>query len=74
MKEPITFVGDKQLWIEFTIKLKRERKTVWEVLSVLLESYTAGDTPAPHRKKVESDTLKDDIDTEQLSYNSIITS
>ena len=38
-KEVITLKGDRGLWMEFTIKLKRQKKEVWEVLESLIKKY-----------------------------------
>lgn len=39
MKDVMTFKGDRDRWIDFVTKVKKERKTVWEVLSGFIESY-----------------------------------
>jgi hypothetical protein len=38
-KDVITFRGDRDVWIDFVSKLKKERKEVWEVLSKLIHQY-----------------------------------
>ncbi len=38
-KETLTFKGDRDKWIDFTTKVKKERKEVWEVLSQLIDKY-----------------------------------
>ena len=39
MKDVITFRGDRNLWIDFIAKIKKERKQVWEVLEKFIKSY-----------------------------------
>lgn len=39
MKEIITFKGDRDVWIDFISKIKKQRKQVWEVLGPLLKRY-----------------------------------
>lgn len=39
MKDVITFKGDRNLWIDFMSKIKREKKQVWEVLEELIKNY-----------------------------------
>jgi hypothetical protein len=39
MEDVITFRGNRDLWIDFIAKIKKERKTVWEVLEGLIKSY-----------------------------------
>lgn len=43
MKETITFKGDRNLWIDFVSKVKKQRKQVWEVLEKLLRDYLRQD-------------------------------
>lgn len=38
-KEIITFRGDRDLWIDFVSKIKKERKQVWEVLEKFIKDY-----------------------------------
>lgn len=38
-KEVITLRGDRDLWIDFVSKVKKERKEVWEVLSSFIRKY-----------------------------------
>jgi hypothetical protein len=40
MKDVITLRGDRELWLEVIYRAKKERKTVWEVLSPFLKKYT----------------------------------
>jgi hypothetical protein len=40
MKDHISFRGDKKTWLEFSIKLKREKKQVWEVLEPMLKNFS----------------------------------
>jgi len=39
MKELISLRGERDLWIDFVTKVKKDRKEVWEVLSALINSY-----------------------------------
>ncbi len=39
MREVITFRGDRNLWIDFVAKVKKDRKQVWEVLEKFIRSY-----------------------------------
>tara|TARA_Y100000034_G_scaffold100771_1_gene124575 strand:+ start:521 stop:649 length:129 start_codon:yes stop_codon:yes gene_type:complete len=39
MKDIITLRGDRDLWIDFIAKIKKERKNVWEVLEQFIKHY-----------------------------------
>ena len=39
MKDIITLRGDRELWLSFIYRAKKERKKVWEVLSPFLKKY-----------------------------------
>jgi hypothetical protein len=39
MKDSISFKGDRNLWIDFVAKVKKQRKEVWEALKPFIESY-----------------------------------
>lgn len=39
MKDVITFKGDRNLWIDFVAKLKKDRKQVWEALEKFIRAY-----------------------------------
>ncbi len=39
MKDAITLKGDRNVWIDFVAKVKKERKEVWEVLEGLIKDY-----------------------------------
>jgi len=39
MKEVITFRGDRDLWIDFIAKIKKNRKNVWEILEGFIRNY-----------------------------------
>jgi len=39
MKDIITLRGNRNLWIDFVTKLKKEKKQVWEILSVWIKDY-----------------------------------
>lgn len=38
-KEVLTFRGERDLWIDFVAKVKKERKGVWEVLKKFIKDY-----------------------------------
>ena len=38
-KDVITFRGNRNEWIDFVAKVKKERKEVWGVLSQLIRQY-----------------------------------
>lgn len=38
-KEVITLKGDRNLWMEFTIKLKKQKKEVWNVLEPWIKKF-----------------------------------
>lgn len=39
MRDVITFKGDRDLWIDFVAKIKKERKQIWEVLEKFIKDY-----------------------------------
>lgn len=39
IKETITLKGNRDLWIDFVAKLKKERKEVWQVLEEFIKNY-----------------------------------
>ena len=39
MKDIISLKGNRDLWTDFTIKLKKEKKQVWEVLEPFIRKY-----------------------------------
>jgi hypothetical protein len=39
MKETISLKGDKSLWLDFTVKLKKQKKEVWQVLEPFIRRY-----------------------------------
>ena len=39
MKDTITLKGNRNLWIDFIAKIKKERKEVWEVLEPFIKDY-----------------------------------
>lgn len=43
-KDNISFIGERELWIDFVCKVKKNRKEVWEVLKPMLEEYIRGET------------------------------
>ena len=43
MKGTISLRGERELWLEFIHKAKKERKKVWEVLTPFLNKYVDTD-------------------------------
>ncbi len=43
MKDVITIRGERDLWLDFIHKAKREKKKVWDVLSPFLKKYLSAD-------------------------------
>jgi len=39
MKDVITLKGNRDLWTDFTNKLKKQRKQVWQVLEPFIRKY-----------------------------------
>ncbi len=39
MKDTISFKGERNLWIDFVSKIKKQRKEVWQVLKPFIEDY-----------------------------------
>lgn len=39
MKEVLCFRGERDLWIDFTTRIKKERKEVWDVLKPIVKNY-----------------------------------
>ena len=39
MKDTISIRGDRELWLEFIHKAKKEKKKAWDVLSPYLKKY-----------------------------------
>jgi len=39
MKDLIAIRGNKTIWAKFIIKVKKEKKQVWEILSVWIKEY-----------------------------------
>ena len=39
MEDVITLRGDRNLWIDFVSKIKKEKKVVWEVLEKFIKKY-----------------------------------
>ena len=39
MKDTITIKGNRNTWIDFIAKIKREKKQVWQVLEPFIKSY-----------------------------------
>lgn len=38
-KDIMTFRGDRNIWIDFVAKIKKEKKQIWEVLEKLINKY-----------------------------------
>lgn len=43
MKDIISIRGERQLWLEFSHKLRKEKKTAWQVLQTFLRKYIQSD-------------------------------
>ena len=43
MKDVITLRGERELWIEFIHKAKKERRKAWDVLIPFLKKYRSSD-------------------------------
>ncbi len=43
MKDIITIRGERELWLEFTHKTRKEKKKVWDVLTPFLKKYISAD-------------------------------
>jgi hypothetical protein len=43
MKYTISIRGERDLWLDFIHRAKKERKKAWEVLSPYLRKYTGAD-------------------------------
>jgi hypothetical protein len=41
MKDTISIRGERELWIEFIHRAKKEKKKIWDVLSPYLKKYIA---------------------------------
>jgi hypothetical protein len=39
MKDIITLRGNRNLWIDFVAKIKKEKKQVWQVLEEWIKKY-----------------------------------
>ena len=38
-KDTMTFKGDRNVWIDFVAKIKKEKKQVWDVLEKFIKTY-----------------------------------
>ena len=43
MKDIITIRGERELWIDFIHKAKKEKKKAWEILNPFLRKYASAD-------------------------------
>lgn len=39
MKDIITLRGNRDLWIDFVAKIKKNRKNIWEILEKFIREY-----------------------------------
>jgi transcription termination factor NusB len=39
MKDTISIRGERELWLEFIYKAKKEKRKAWEVLSLFIRKY-----------------------------------
>ena len=37
--EGLSLKGDRDIWLEFTYKVKKNKKQVWEILEPMLKDY-----------------------------------
>lgn len=40
MKECIALKGDKDTWLDFAIKVKKNKQKIWDVLEPFIKEYT----------------------------------
>jgi len=38
--EPLSLRGNRNIWLDFTHKVKKNKKQVWDVLETFLKDYT----------------------------------
>ena len=68
MKDVITLRGERELWLDFIHKAKKEKRKAWDVLSPFLRKYVAADEETRvllilfPRHLVEQLVMKDDPD------------
>ena len=43
MKDIITIRGERELWLDFIHKVKKEKKKAWDILSPFLRKYVSAD-------------------------------
>ena len=43
MKDIITLRGERELWLDFIHKAKKEKKKAWDILSPFLRKYVSAD-------------------------------
>ena len=43
MKDIITIRGERQLWLDFIHRARRDKKRVWDILGLYLRKYTSSD-------------------------------
>ena len=43
MKDIITIRGERELWLDFIHKVKKEKKKAWDILSPFLKKYVSAD-------------------------------
>jgi hypothetical protein len=43
MKDIITIRGERELWLDFIHKAKKEKKKAWDVLTPFLKKYSSSD-------------------------------
>jgi len=41
MKDVITIRGERDLWLDFVHKVRKEKKKVWDILNPYLRKYTS---------------------------------
>ena len=43
MKDAISIRGERELWLDFIHKAKKEKKKAWDILSPFLKKYVSAD-------------------------------
>ena len=68
MKDVITIRGERELWLDFIHKIKKEKKKAWDVLNPFLRKYLSANQDTRvllilfHKDLVDQILKKDDPD------------
>ncbi len=75
MNDIITIRGDRELWLDFVCKVKKEKRRTWDVLSPLLKKFclTDGNTRVllGHFPKDLIDQIKEQEDPDRFVEEAI---